>query len=243
MVFNFAFRRLALLAVGVAALFAAPSAGAVLFNFSGNSTVSGNPLSASADFSVSGTTLTIVLTNTASTAAMEVDDVLGGLFFDIAGSNPVFSNGNVALTGGSSFVHRDNVSASGNPLNDEWMFDTSVAKVGTEYGVGSTGFPDFNPNTKNFTAFFYGGSATAGATNDYGLVPTAGVNAGMTTNVYVNNSVTFTFTLSSTISENDIQNVMVSYGSGGETQLVPEPATFIAMTIGAVALLRKRRKA
>jgi hypothetical protein len=81
----------------------------------------------------------------------------------------------------------------------------------------------------------------AGGNSDYGLVPTAGIVVGNTSNVYVNNSVTFTFTLSSAISESDIQNVMVSYGSGGETQLVPEPATIAAIGIGALGLIRRRR--
>jgi hypothetical protein len=92
----------------MAAFGAASSASAVLFNFSGNSNASGNPLAASADFTVSGTTLTIVLTNTASSAAMNGADVLDGVFFDIAGANPVFSAGNAALTSGSSFVNKNN---------------------------------------------------------------------------------------------------------------------------------------
>lgn len=243
MVFNFAFRRLAVLGIGVTAIGVSSSAGAVLFNFSGNSNASGNPLAASADFSVSGTTLTIVLTNTASSAAMNGADVLDGVFFDIAGANPTFSAGSATLTSGSSLVLMKNVPTSGNPLNDEWMYDSPVPILGTEYGIGSTGFPGFNPNTDNFTARFNSGKAMAGGNSDYGLVPTAGITVGSISNVYVNNSVTFTFTLSSAISESDIQNVLVSYGSGGETQLVPEPATFIAVAVGALGFLRKRRKA
>src|SRR5688572_6389295 len=243
MVFNFAFRRLAVLAIGVVAVGVSSSASAVLFNFSGNSNASGNPLAASVNFSVSGTTLTIVLTNTATSAAMNGADVLDGVFFDIAGANPVFSAGNATLTSGSSFVTNNNGPASGNPLNDEWMYDSPAPILGTEYGVGSTGFPGFNPNNDNFTARFWSGTAMAGGQSDYGLVPTAGITVGSISNVYVNNSVTFTFTLSSAISESDIQNVLVSYGSGGETQLVPEPATLGALAMGAFALLKRRRKA
>ena len=243
MVFSFAFRRLSVFVLGLVAVGASSSANAVIFNFSGNSNASGNPLAASADFTVSGTTLTIVLTNTATGAAMNGADVLDGVFFDIAGSDPVFSNGNVALTSGSSLVLMNNVPTSGNALNDEWMFDSPVPILGTEYGVGSTGFPGFNPNNDNFSARFWSQKAMAGGNSDYGLVPTAGITVGSISNVYVNNSVTFTFTLSSAISESDIQNVLVSYGSGGETQLVPEPATLMAMAVGAAALLRKRRKA
>jgi len=243
MVFSFAFRRLSLLACGLTAVAVSSSAGAITFNFSGNSNASGNPLAASATFSVSGTTLTIVLTNTATSAATNGADVLDGVFFDIAGSNPTFSAGNVTLTSGSSLVLMNNVPTSGNPLNDEYMFDSPTPILGTEFGIGSTGFPGFNPNNDNFTARFWSGTAMSGGNSDYGTVPTAGITVGSTSNVYINNSVTFTFTLSSAISESDIENVMVSYGSGGETQLVPEPATMAAIGIGALGLLRRRRKA
>src|SRR6185503_95955 len=136
MVFNFAFRRLAVLAIGIVAVGVSPSASAIVFNFSGNSNASSNPLAASASFSVIGTTLTIVLTNTATAAAMNGADVLDGVFFDIAGANPVFSAGNATLTSGSNFVTNNNGATSGNPLNDEWMFDSPVPVLGREYGVG-----------------------------------------------------------------------------------------------------------
>src|SRR6185503_12940451 len=132
MVFNFAFRRLAVLAIGIVAVGVSPSASAITFNFSGNSNASSDPLAASASFSVSGTTLTIVLTNTATSAAMNGADVLDGVFFDIAGANPTFSAGNATLTSGSSLVFMNNAPASGNPLNDEYMFDSPTPILGTE---------------------------------------------------------------------------------------------------------------
>lgn len=239
--FNFAFRRVSVLAFGLATFGLPAIAGAITFNLNGVSNASGNNLSAQATFTVSGTTLTIVLTNTASSAAMNGADVLDGLYFDISGTNPVFSAGNAALTAGSSFVLMNNGPTSGNPLNDEWMFDSPVPALGSEYGLGSTGFPGFNTNNDTFTEVFWAGNAMAGANDDYGLVPTAGITVGSPSNVYVNNSVTFTFTLSSAISESDIENVMVSYGSDGQT-VVPEPATLAALGIGALGLLRRRAK-
>ena len=100
-------------------------AGAVVFSFSGPSNNSGDTLSATAEFIVSGTTLTIILTNTADSAATDGADVLDGLFFDIAGS-PEFLTGDAQLTAGSELELRDAASTSGNDLNDEWMFDSPV---------------------------------------------------------------------------------------------------------------------
>lgn len=229
-----------IIAAGIAAT--ALDASALTVNFSGISGASGNPLSARAVFTTSGTTLTIVLTNTATTASSNGADVLGGLYFNIEGANPVFSNGNAALTAGSSFVKKDNVAASGNALNNEWMFDTpSGAPINREFAIGATGWPNFNRNSDTFAEVFHGGSAAAGANDDYGLVPTLGITVG-SDNVYVNRSVTFTFDLSFAITESMIKNPLVSYGSAGQTVLTPEPATMGALAVGAAALLRRRRK-
>lgn len=234
--------RWAFAAVGLSFLGFASSANAVVFTFSGPSNASGDMLSATAEFIVTGTVLTIVLTNTQATAATDGADVLDGLFFDIAGS-PTLSNGSVALSAGSTFVHRDNDPATGNDLNTEYMFESPVTGLSRTYGIGVTGFPNFNRNQDTFSEVFLGTEAEAGANSDYGLVPLAGINAGNFTNVYVNNSVTMTFNLSSSISESDISNVMVSYGSDGTTQLVPEPATLAALGLGSLALLRRRKRA
>lgn len=229
--------------VGAALVAVAANAEALTVNFSGPSGASGNPLAAQAIFTTSGTTLTIVLTNTATTASSDGADVLGGIYFDIAGSNPVFSNGNAALTAGSSFVQKDNLAAAGNPLNNEWMFDSpSGSPINREYAIGATGWPNFNRNQDTFAEKFHGGNVSAGANDDYGLVPTLGITVG-SDNVYVNRSVTFTFDLSFAITESMIKNPLVSYGSAGQTVLTPEPATMGALAIGAMALLRRRRRA
>lgn len=226
----------AIVAFGVAG-----KADAVVFSYSGPSNNSGDLLSGTAEFLVSGTTLTIVLTNTSAGPATDGADVLAGLFFNIAG-NPAVIDGSAMLTAGSVFEHRDGVSATGVDLNREWMFDSPVASVSRMYGVGATGFPNFNPNQDSFVTKFSGVEHTSGANSDYGLIPLSGIIAGNFTNVYVSNSVTFTLEMGSSFSESDIGNVMMSFGSDGSTQLVPEPATIGALAIGALALLRRRRK-
>lgn len=225
-------------------------AGAVLFSFTGNSGTNGQALSATANFQVSGTSLTVILTNTASAAANDGANVLDGLYFDIAGS-PIFSNGNATLTSGSNLVKKnDNANHAGNSLNNEWMFKTPVSNTSvlpnwtSGYGIGCTGFPNFNTNQNSFDKVFHAGSGTAGANDDYGIVPTAGITAGNGGNLYARNSMTFTFNLSSTFSESDITGVRVSYGSGGQTVLtsVPEPASMAAISVGLLGLIRKKRR-
>lgn len=225
----------------VAGLVAAPTANALIVNLSGPSNNSGDTLSAKIEFLVSGTTLTVILTNTQATAASDGGDVLDGLYFDIVG-NPALSNGNVFLQGSSSFVNKNNVAAVGGPLNEKWMYDTNV--LGRMYAMGSTGFPAFNQNTDSFDEVFHGGNpgTAAGSNSDYGIVPILGITAGNTSNVYVNNALRFTFDLPGTISESDIRNVWVSYGSSGDTILTPEPASMAALAVGAIALIRRRRK-
>lgn len=224
-------------------LMAAGSAQASLFVLSGTSNTSGDTLSATAEFTCVDNVMTIVLTNTAAQAASDGADVLGGLFFDLAGTVPNVVDINVSL-GGSSFELRDGgVPGATNPLSHEWMYQSPAnGGPGTMYALGATGFPGFNTNADTINVLFEGGSASAGANDDYGIIPTLGITAGNFTNVYVNNALTFEVVFDDDILC-DVLNVYASYGSNGQTVITPEPATMAALGLGALAMLRKRRKA
>lgn len=219
------------------------AANATLFVLSGTSNASGDTLSATADFTCVDNVLTIVLTNTQATASTNGADVLGGLFFDIAGTIPNVVDVNVFL-GSSSFVLKNNgVPGATNPLSHEWMYKSPAGgSFGTMFALGATGFPGFNTNSDTINELFEGGSASAGANDNYGIVPILGITAGNSTNVYVNNALTFELVFDGNI-ECDILNVYASYGSNGQTVITPEPATMAALGLGAIAMIRKRRKA
>lgn len=236
---RFGYVSLSALAMAVAA-----SSQAVIFNFSGVSgSGSGDVLHARVEFQVSGTTLTVIMTNTDDNAAFNGADVLSSVYFNVTGT-PTFSNGNAALTSGSSLVLINNgAPGSTNPLNNEWFWQSPNAGGGRQYSFGATGAIGFSPTNDSFDKVFHGGTGTGGGNDDYGLVPTLGQTAGNGSNVYANNSMTFTFDLSSAISESDIHDVYVTYGSAATTTLTPEPATFGALAVGALALLRRRRRA
>ena len=233
-------KRIGYVGLSVLAMAVAASSQAVVFNFSGAAgSGSGDVLHASVEFQVSGTSLTVIVTNTDDNAVFNTADVLSSVYFNIAGA-PTLSNGNAALTAGSSFVTNSGPAGSNNPPNTEWMWKSPGA-FSTMYSFGATGAVGFNTH-QTFDSVFHGGSGVAGANDDYGLVPTAGITSGNSSSVYANNSMTFTFDLSSAISESDINGVVVTYGSDGSTVLTPEPATLGALAIGAIALLRRRTR-
>ena len=236
---------------GAAMLGMVAGAQAVTFNFSGTSGSNGQALAATAEFLISGTTVTIKVTNTGAAAANDGANVLGGVYFNLASAR-TFSNGNAALGSGANLVKKnDNSNQSGNPLNNEWMWNTNIVSTGGQsnfnagYGIGATGF-NFSPNNSTFNEVFYGGNVMAGANDDYGLVPTLGMTAGNQSNLYMRNQAVFTFTVNSTFSEADITSAYTSWGSAGQSVItgsaVPEPASMAALGLGLAALLRKRRK-
>lgn len=202
---------------------------------------------ASVSFDLSGTTLTVVLTNTSSVDVLVPIDVLTAVFFDAAGTLSPLS----AQLGGSSVLFG---SANGGNVGGEWAFQSGLASPGLgPFGISSVGLGLFGPGDRfDATSNLQGpdspnglqyGITSAGDDSSTGNTPVTGTNA------LIQNSVTFTFSAPS-FSLESIENVVFQYGTSlteprvpGGGGSVPEPGSLVTVGLGlvAVAYFRRRR--
>lgn len=228
----------------------APTAnGSVIFSGSGTNAETGNPAAGSAQFTISGNTLTVVLTNTTSTRTTEQGSALTGVTWDINPGAPVLSLTNTALTAGSLIWTSKTASNTSDPLAGSWTNTLGGSPLG-EYGVATTGFNDR----------FNGGSISLGnASPNYGIVAantfdgTSGVTFGGSQFPFIQTSLTFTFTGVSGSLESQISNVKLLFGTDGtgiisttqNTNPVPAPPTMLLLATGGLSslglLFRRRR--
>ncbi len=208
-------------------------------------------LAATAEFDLSGTTLTLALKNVGTNNVTTSAQTLTALFFNLTG-NPTVTPVSAYLNPfpGSEVIFSPTgattLSFDGN-VGGEWAFASALsgAPGGAKYGVSAVGFGLFDGPS-------FGGSNLAGTPAavdgpDFGIVPSGvGLNFSPPNRPFIRDSVLFTFGVPSGFSLSNIQNVTAQYGtalSDTSVVLVPEPGTF-ALVLGAVAglcLLRRRR--
>jgi hypothetical protein len=231
---------------------------AAFFSAAGPNTFNGNntALAATANFTVSGNTLTVVLTNTGTGFINDASSVLTGIFFNISGA-PTLTTVSALLNG--STVTPGGTAPTGGNVGGEWAYSGSLGSgAPAPYGISSSGFgffgqPNFNgPNLQN--------PAAVDGIN-YGIVNATYVNGqgngGINSTPLIRNAVTFTLSgLPVGFSDSSINNVQFQYGTdlaeprlvGANPDPIPEPSSALGMLFlgsigGAAALKRKKNLA
>lgn len=228
-------------AIAAAALIAGSANASVLFTGSGLNPEAGTTASGSALFDVSGSSLTILLTNLTDPRTASQGNALTGVTFDVIDGAPALALSSVALGPGSALWTSKTASNTSTNLNGSW---TSV--------LGSTPLGEFGAATTGFDGAFHGGSISKGNSSpNYGIVADGtfdgtNVSFGGSQFPFVQSSLLLTFSGANGLLPSQIGNVKLLFGTDGTgvvsaQSTIPGPAT---AALGAIALglLRRRRR-
>jgi hypothetical protein len=205
---------------------------------------SNGSLSASAFFTLSGSTLNIILTNTSSADVLVPTDVLTGVFFNTTHTlTPVSASLNGSSVFYGSIVHN---------VGEGWQYKSGVSAQGKNSGISAAGLGIFGPQGN----FYSPGQSLGGL--DYGLLSagdnTGTGNKGVTKHgPLIKNAVAYTLTTDPLFSLSEVGSTVVfQYGTSTTEpyftgtciqnctpppQVVPEPSTWIMLVTGALGLL------
>jgi hypothetical protein len=194
-----------------------------------------------ADFTLNGSTLTVVLTS--GRDASSFGSVLTAVFFNAnATATPVSATTGGTLLGTGTLLNP----FTGN-VGGEWEYlgGGGTLAFGASQGISSTGLGIFgNPNFNGPNLF--GPIAVDGG--QFGLVASeSNPNLGLSQSLEVKNSATFTLTAGSGFDINSIGDVTLFYGTSLSETSVPDGGTTLAMLgfalAGVGAVKRKLLKA
>lgn len=225
------------LGVVVALSLTAPAGATVEFTGSGiNPEVNANA-AGSASFTITGNTLTILLTNTTAPRTASQGNGLTGVVFDLIGSAPVLAFGGPSLSPGSDIWTSKFSSNTSDPLLGSWTNQLGVAPLAA-YGAAATGFAG---------AFSAAGITLGNGGPDYGIVAAntfdgTNVSFGGSQFPFIQRSLTLTFTGVNGISESQIGNVRLLFGTDGTGVITTVPAPgAVALLVVAAGIARRRR--
>jgi len=196
--------------------------------------------SATADFDLTGSTLTITLTNTSTSDAMDPTDVLTGLFFN---TTTLLTPVSASLNGSTTFY-----GAIVNNVGEGWQYKSGISAQGKNSGISAAGLGAFGPSGD----FFSSGVTVNGL--DYGIL-TAGdnsvtANGGLTHGPLFKNSLQFVLTAAAGFSLSQLGNdVQFQYGTdfsephftGTSTPTMPEPGAVLVWALLGVCALSTQR--
>ena len=244
--------RALLLLSAVTALVAAPAHAITTFTESGIS-AKGVAVSFSADFTISGDMLTLVLTNTSPVDSMNPDDTLSSFYFDIKDSNNDRPNLAYQSATGDVYSRPKNGSEvlveagadlmAVNPGDYTWQFKESADILQSPFlgfGIGTAGNANLSPNGFN-------GNIVDGL--DYSIYKGTLATNNLSDKNLVKDSATFTFSGLTGFTEQDIlSSVVFGLGTAPDSLLpgVPVPAAvwlFGSGLLGLVGIARRKKAA
>jgi hypothetical protein len=196
-------------------------------------------------FETSGSDLIVTLTNTSALDALVPVDVLGAVFFDVAGAPLVLTRSAAVVPAGH--VVYNGLTDPGNVVGGEWAYATGLvgAPLSASFGISSVGLGLFGPGD------LFPGSDLQPPTSPDGLqygITTAGDNpltgnTPMMTNALIRNQVVFT--LSGLPLGFDpslmISNITFQYGTDLSEPHFPTPGALGLAPIALIAAFRRRR--
>ncbi|MBY0112760.1 MAG: hypothetical protein K2Y21_08060 [Phycisphaerales bacterium] len=228
-------------------LVAAASAGvvmssqaAVLFTGTGFNPEAATTASGSALFQISGNLLTVTLNNTTSPRTTAQGNALTGVAFDFKNAVPVpvLSLVSTALGSGAQLWSSKTSFVTSANINSSW---TNV--------LGSSPLANFGAASTGFAGAFNGGSIGLGnASPNYGIVAPGtftGSNSvafGGSQFPFVQGALVLTFSGVAGLTEAQITNVKLMFGTDGTGAITLIPSTGSLALAGAAGLLVARRR-